>query len=161
MSPELHPREARLAEKQKVDAELTRARTALTKLRGERDAITIAMRKGELIRRYDAKLQLSFGLTTLRQRLMSFSYALAPRLVHRSEHEIRQMLDAEVRSALRDIAGWPEKLGKPDWDEEIAADLRPPSKAGGNGDDEVEGAAKRERTNAKRRAAYAAKAKEG
>jgi hypothetical protein len=48
MSPELHPREARLAAKQKVDAALTEARTQLAKLRCERDAMVIALRKGEL-----------------------------------------------------------------------------------------------------------------
>ena len=127
MTPEEHPREARLAAKQTVDAELTKARTQLAKLRCERDAMVIALRKGELIKRYDAKVQLSFGITTLRQRLMSFSRSLPPRLVDKSEHAIGQIIDAEVRSALTDIASWPAKLGRPDWDEEIDEELRPHS----------------------------------
>ena len=63
MKDEIHPREARLAEKQKLDGELTAARTALAKLRCERDVMVIALRKGELIKRYDAKLQLSFRVS--------------------------------------------------------------------------------------------------
>lgn len=158
MSPESHPREARLAAKQKVDAALTEARTALAKLRCERDAMVIALRKGELIKRYDAKLQLSFGVTTLRQRLMSFAYALPPRLVGRTEHEIGQILDGEMRSALSDVASWPAKLGKPGWDAEIDKALRPPDAVGNGGDEGA--AARRERTNEKRRSKYA-KSKEG
>jgi hypothetical protein len=69
-------REARLAQKQAVDAELTRARTQLARLRSERDAMVIAQRKGQLIARRDVKLALGFLLTGLRHRLMSFAYAL-------------------------------------------------------------------------------------
>ena len=145
-----------MAAKQKVDAALTEARTALTKLRAERDAIAIAMRKGELIRRYDAKLQLSFGLTALRQRLMSFAYALPPRLVGRTEHEIGRLLDAEVRSALQDAVTWPAKLGAPDWDEKIDKDLQPHPEVAGNGDGGEDATARRERANAVRRAKYVA-----
>ena len=107
MKAGIHPREQRLLEKQRVDSALTEARTQLVKLRSERDAMVLAMRRGELIKRFDAKLQLSFGITALRQRLMSFSYALSPRLVGKSQHEIGQLLDAEMRLALRDVASWP------------------------------------------------------
>jgi hypothetical protein len=158
MRDEIHPREQRLLEKQRIDGALTEARTHLAKLRCERDAMVIAMRKGELIKRYDAKLQLSFGLTTLRQRLMSFAHALPPRLVGRTEHEIGQILDGEMRSALSDIVNWPGRLGQPDWDAEIDKALRPPE-AVGNGAGE-DAATKRERANEKRRAKYA-KSKEG
>jgi hypothetical protein len=71
-------------------------------------------------------------------------------------------LDAEVRAALCDIARWPEKMADPGWCKEIDEDLRPAPEVAGNGDNGVESAAKRERTNQKRRAAYAAKrVKEG
>ena len=161
MKGELHPREARLLEKQRIDGELTKARTALVELRAERDRIAIAMRRGELIRRYDAKVALGFLLTGMRQRLMSFAHALPPRLVGRTEHEIGRILDDEVRSALRDIARWPDRMADPNWSEEIDQDLRPLPEACGNGDKGVESAAKRERANAERRAKDAAKSKEG
>ena len=41
-------------------------------------------RGGQLIARYDVKVQLGFLLTGLRQRLMSFSYALPRRLVNKT-----------------------------------------------------------------------------
>jgi hypothetical protein len=118
MEADAHSREARLLAKQQIDNELTKARTELAKLRCERDAITVAMRKGELIRRYDAKLQLSLGISVLRQRLMSLAYALPRRLVGKNAHEIGRIIDEEVRSALRDAASWPAKLGRPEWDKE-------------------------------------------
>jgi hypothetical protein len=159
MTPDVLSREARLAAKQAVDSELTRARTQLARLRSERDAMVIAQRKGQLIARYDVKLALGFLLTGLRQRLMSLAYALPRRLAGQNEHAIGQIIDQEVRSALRDVASWPAKMATPGWDEEIAADLRPPPEMAGNGED-VGAAAKRERANAARRAKYA-KAKEG
>ena len=155
MTADISSREARLAQKQAVDAELTKARTEMVKLRMERDALVVGLRKGELLKKYDAKVALGFLLTGLRQRLMSLSYALPPRLAGRSEHEIRMLLDSEVRSALKDIASWPERMANPNWSEDIDEDLRPPPEAGGNGDGVEGGAAKQERVNAKRRAAYA------
>ena len=164
MKDEIHPREARLAEKQKLDGELTKARTQLVQLCTERDAITVALRKGELIKKYDAKVALGFLLTGMRQRLMSLSYALPPRLVGRTEHEIGRLLDEEMRLALRDIASWPEKMANPGWCKNIDEDLRPAPEVASNSNGEAEGAvhadAQRERTNAKRRAVYA-KSKEG
>ena len=158
MKPEIHPREARLAEKQKLDGELTKARTTLAKLRAERDSITIGLRRGELLKKYDAKQALGFLLTGLRQRLMSLSYALPGQLAGKNEHEIGRIIDHEVRSALRDIAAWPERMANPAWSENIDEDLRPPPEVAGNGED-VGVAARRERANATRRRKYA-KAKE-
>ena len=90
---------------------------------------------------------------------MSLSYALPLRLVGRTEHEIGRLLDEEMRLALRDIASWPEKMANPGWCKNIDEDLRPEPEGAGNGNGEGEGAAKLERANAKRRAAYAAKSK--
>ena len=156
MSADVSSREARLAAKQKIDAELTKARTALVELRAERDRIAIALRKGELIRRFDVKLQLSLGLSAMRQRLMSFSYALPRRLAGQSEHAIGQIIDVEVRSVLSDIASWPDRLCKPDWDEGIDADLMPAPEVAGNGSKDADASARHERTNSRRRQKYAA-----
>ena len=90
---------------------------------------------------------------------MSLSYALPRQLAGRNEHEIGRIIDHEVRSALRDIAAWPERMANPSWSENIDEDLRPPLEVAGNGADEAT-TARRERTNAARRAKYA-KAKEG
>ena len=120
-----------------------------------------ARQRGELLKKFDVKLQLGFLLTGLRQRLMSLSYALPRQLAGRNEHEIGRIIDYEVRSALKDIAGCPAKLATPGWQEEIDEDLKPASDdaSSGNGDDGADTAARRERANLKRRAKYA-KAKE-
>jgi hypothetical protein len=95
--------------------------------------IDLALREASLIPRRTAKVQLGFLLTGLRQRLMALSYALGPRLEGKNAHEIGQAIDAEVRSALVEIANWPAKLANPGWQEEIAPDLMP---AEGNGESE-------------------------
>jgi hypothetical protein len=118
-----------------------------------------ARQRGELLKKFDVKLQLGFLLTGLRQRLMSLSYALPRRLIGKNEHELGRILDEEVRAALRDVATWPAKLANPGWSEEIDADLRPPSETV-NGDGEG-AAVRRERANAARRQKYAAKSKGG
>jgi hypothetical protein len=103
-----------------------------------------------------------------RQRLMSLAYALPRRLLGQSEHAIGQIVDAEVRGALRDIASWPERMANPAWSENIDEDLCPPPEVGGNGDDgggggavkQESAAAQRECRNSLRRERYAAKTKE-
>ena len=75
-------REARLAAKQAVDAELTRARTELVKLRSERDQITIGLRRGQLLVKQTAKLQLGFLLAVSAQALHARASAAA-RVVNR------------------------------------------------------------------------------
>ena len=119
-------------------------------------------RGGQLIARYDAKVQLGFLLTGLRQRLMSFAYALPRRLVNKTEHEIGRLLDAEVRAALKDITTWPER-GWP----RLGGAWKPSMRTCGRRRKRpkmvvvnVAPAAKRERRNAGRRQKYAA-SKEG
>ena len=112
-------------------------------------------RRGELIRKYDAKVALGFLLTGMRQRLMSFAYALPRQLEGKNQHEIGRIIDAEVRSALKDIASWPGKMADPGWCHQIDADLVPVEPEG-NGGGNAEGAAELERRNSKRRRKYAA-----
>ena len=89
---------------------------------------------------------------------MSYAHALPPRLAGQSEPTIGQIIDQEVRSALRDIAVWPQKLADPNWSEQIDADLLPTEVNGANSkleQAERAEAAKRERANAVRRKKYA------
>jgi hypothetical protein len=114
--------------------------------------IDLAEREASLIPRRRAKVQLGFLLTGLRQRLLSFSYALPRRLVGKPEHDIGRILDAEVRAALRDIAAWPAKLADPAWASSIAPDLMPAEAAeaevNGQGEKELGRLAKAERRQA-------------
>jgi hypothetical protein len=119
--------------------------------------IDLALREATLIPRRRAKMQLGFLLTGLRQRLLSFSYALPRRLAGKPEHDIGRILDAEVRAALRDIASWPEKLADPAWAESIAPDLEPAeaAEANGHGEKELGRLAKAERKGAAQRVKHA------
>ena len=110
MKAAVHPREKRLAAKQKVEAELTRARTALVKLRAERDAITIGLRKGQLIPKHDALMSLGFLLTALRQKILSFPHTLQRRLANKDAHEIGRILEEAVYSLLQDLSEWPMRV---------------------------------------------------
>ena len=113
MKAAVHPREKRLAEKQKVDAELTKARTQLVRLRSERDGMVIAMRKGELVRRQDCLLQLGFLITSFRARVMNFPHTLQRRLEGKTAHEIGEILRRECASLLTDLAQWPSRAVSP------------------------------------------------
>jgi hypothetical protein len=117
-----------LPELSRIYIEERNAKLALQRREAE---INLAEREGRLIARRAAKVQLGFLLTGLRQRLLSFAYALPARLEGKSAHEIGQTIDAEMRAALKDIAAWPAKLANPGWQEEIAPDLLP---AEGNGE---------------------------
>jgi hypothetical protein len=120
-----------LPELSRIYIEERNAKLALQRREAE---INLAEREARLIPRRAAKVQLGFLLTGLRQRLLSLSYALGPRLEGKSAHEIGQAIDSEMRSALKDIAAWPAKLANPGWQEEIAPDLLP---AEGNGESEA------------------------
>jgi hypothetical protein len=114
-----------------------------------------AERRGELISRKLVKLQAAFLLSGLRQRVMSFAYALPQRLVGKTQHEIAQILREECNAMLRDLAAWPEKMTDPKWMEKIDADLRPAESVDGNLGEikqELRAEAWHKQHNAKRRA---------
>ena len=111
-----------LPELNRIYIEERNAKLALQRRAAE---IELAEKEGRLISRQRAKLQLGFLLTGLRQRMMSFSYALPRRLVGKSEHEIGRIIDEEARAMLRDLPNWPEKMVNPAWVEEIDSDLIP------------------------------------
>ena len=142
----------------RLSAEYLAARNRQMAFKAELGELELKRRRGELVSRYDARLRLGFLLTGLRQRLMSLPYSLPRLLVGKNEHETGRIVDAEVRSALRDIALCPAKMADPNWQAEIDADLRPAGEIGGP--DYADAEAERERKNAKRRRKYS-KAKEG
>ena len=140
----------------KLSEQYLRSRNAQLASKVEMAEMELARRRGEPISRYDARLRLGFLLTGLRQRLMSLPYSLPRLLVGKTEHEIGRIIDAEMRSALRDIATWPDKMARPGWSKEIDEDLRPAAEAAGNGDNEnADAILMRERKNAERRRKYA------
>jgi hypothetical protein len=130
-SPRFKSAREELPELSRVYIEERNAKMAMQRRAAE---IDLAAKEGTLIARRAAKVQLGFLLTGLRQRLLSFAYALPARLEGKSAHEIGQTIDAEMRAALKDIAAWPAKLANPGWMEEIAPDLLPTD---GNGESEA------------------------
>jgi hypothetical protein len=152
-SDNLHHREARLAAKHLAEVELTNARTAMVKLRAERDALVVAKARGDLIDRRQAHFALGFLLTGCRQRLLSFSYSLPPRLVGKDAHTIGMIVKEEVHSLLHELARLPSGLEDPTWVDRIDEDFRPVEEKGtGNGDKDKERAqAQRQRYNERRR----------
>ena len=151
-SDKVHPREARLTAKHAADVELTNARTAMVKLRAERDSLVVAKQKGELLDKRRVALSLGFLLTCFRQRLLTFHYSLPPRLEGKSAHEMGEILRAEVHVLLTNLAQLPSQLADPNWESRIDEDLRPAPQVVGNGDKDAERRREqRERYNARRR----------
>ena len=165
-SPENHPREARLAAKHLAEVQLTNARTAMVKMRAERDSLVLAKARGDLIDRRSAQVTLGFLITAAREAVRAWHVRLPPQLVGKDLHEIGQILRAAEGELLNTLAALPEQLNNPfDEKSQIDEDLRPKAAAAAsNGDKER---AKAERANAQRQAfnerrrARRAKAKEG
>ena len=133
-APRFRAAKERLPALNRLYLEERNAKLALQRKAAE---IDLALREGTLMPRRRAKVQLGFLLTGLRQRLMSFSYALAPQLEGKSVHEMSQIIDSEVRAALKDIAAWPAQMANPGWQEEIAPDLMPVEAGGETGPGEL------------------------
>jgi hypothetical protein len=67
-------------------------------------------RSGELIERRTAIHQATFLLITFRQRLLSFATTLPRKLVGKTEHEMRMIIDAQVRECLTELSELPERV---------------------------------------------------
>lgn len=110
----------RLAKKQKVDGELTKARTQLAQMRYHREAMAVAERRGELITKKLVEQQAAYLLITFRQRMMNLGTSWARRFVGLPDvHEAKKLIDEMARSTLTELAGLPEKVTDPNWLETI------------------------------------------
>ena len=157
-SSEIHPREARLAVKHLAEIELTSARTAMVKLRAERDSLVLAKARGDLIDRRRAQFTLGFLITAAREAVRAWHVRLPPQLLGKDLHEIGQILREAEGELLNTLAALPDQLKNPFDESRIDEDLRP--EGAGNGDKDKERAnAQRQRYNAQRRERRA-KAKE-
>ena len=67
-------------------------------------------RQGELIERRTAIHQATFLLITFRQRLLSFATTLPRKLVNKTEHEMKMIIDAQVREVLNELSEFPERV---------------------------------------------------
>jgi hypothetical protein len=135
--------------------ELTNARTAMVKLRSERDALVVAKARGDLIDRRRASFALGFLISAAREAVRAWHVRLPPQLFGQDLHTIGQILREAEAELLNTLAALPEQLKNPDqdWQDRIDEDLRPVEEKGaGNGDKGKERAkAQRQGYNERRR----------
>jgi hypothetical protein len=117
-------------------------------------AMELQRRRGELISKHMARLEAAFLVTALRQRMQAEPAPLARRLVaggfleEKHLHAVGEMIKATLLAMLVEFAELPGKLGDPNWQDQIDADLRA----------RVDGAGARETDTPSRAKAQAAKA---
>ena len=106
----------RLAQKQKVDGELTKARTQLAQMRYHREAMAVAERRGELITKKLVEQQAAYLLIGFRQRMMNLGASWCRRFVGLQDvHEAKKLIDEMARSTLTELADLPQKVTDPNW----------------------------------------------
>ena len=124
-----------LTDKQKIDAALTAARTELAQTRHQREAMTIAEHRGELIHKDLITRQAQFILLCLRGSVLSFPAKYARRILGlNDEHEGRAVLTKAAHEFLTEIANFDSKAISPDWLAQVEDDGqgdKPPRPASG------------------------------
>ena len=110
----------KLARKQRVDGELTKARTQLAQMRYHREAMAVAERRGELITKKLVEQQAAYLMITFRQTMLNLGASWARRFVGLSSvHEAKKLIDEMARSTLTELAKLPEKVTDRNWLETI------------------------------------------
>jgi hypothetical protein len=113
----------RLAKKQKVDSELTKARTQLAQMRYHREAMAIAERRGELITKKLVEQQAAYLMITFRQTMLNLGTSWARRFVGLLDvYEAKKLIDEMARSTLTELANLPQKVTDPNWLSAIEGD---------------------------------------
>ena len=119
--------------------------------KAESAEILLAEKKGTLISKRQAGLEVSFLLSAFRQRVQSEPAQLARRLVAGGfieevhQHAAQEIIKASLLAMLVDLSELPRRLAAPNWCNQIDADLRV----------QVDGSEPRTPTEAKTRAAKA------
>jgi hypothetical protein len=106
---------------EKLDAEWRRKRiSAESAKQALHEAKMLAMR-GELISKRHAVKQASFLILSLRARLLALGGTLSPSIVKAGgdQRAIESLIDAEVRAALDELAGLPQRVVDPHWPEKL------------------------------------------
>ena len=113
----------RLLRKQKVDAELTKARTELARTRHHREAMAIARQRGELISNELITHQAQYILICLRQAILNFPAKYSRHVLGiADEHQAKAVLTKAAHEFLNELSNFPEKIRDPDWLKEVEAD---------------------------------------
>jgi len=102
-------------------------REELTGIRVKRESMDLAVRREELILRELVIQQASALFVAVRQKLLAIPRTLSHRLVGKDHKAIHEALTTEIHKALREMAGFDQKVVNPDWNPEADGDgKRPP-----------------------------------
>ena len=96
----------------KFAAARARKETALAELR-EAEA---KKRNGELIERRKVIHQAAFLFVATRQRLLALPTSLPRKLVGKTEHEMRMILDGAIRECLTELSTLPDRVTQAEYD---------------------------------------------
>jgi phage terminase Nu1 subunit (DNA packaging protein) len=90
-------------------------RAELTRIRVKRDSMILAERREELIETELVIMQAAAIFAACRQKLLLIPHTLSHRLVGMDYRSIHEALSGEIHKALREMAGFDQKVIKPDW----------------------------------------------
>jgi hypothetical protein len=112
----LHPREQRLEGKQKIDGELTRARTRMVSLRAKQSELILAKQREEVILKSLIEAQAAYIFIGLRQAILNFPTAYARRILNVSDPvKAKAVLTEVAHNLLNELKRFPEKVVDKNW----------------------------------------------
>ena len=118
---------AQKAERAKWDAQFRRERTEHERIRRINSQVDLARKRHLLMDRAEVERRTSFFLVAFRERLLSLPRTLPRKLAGKSPHEMRLVIEAEVKSALNELADMPQtvcvaqELNDEQWLDQITA----------------------------------------
>ena len=101
--------------KEQLEREESNARFAAARARKEEALATLReaeskRRQGELIEKATAIRQASFLFVAFRQRMLLLPTQLARKCVGKGEHEIRMIIDGQIRACLTELSELPDRV---------------------------------------------------
>jgi hypothetical protein len=97
-------------ERAKWDTAFRRERTEHERIRRINSQVDLARKRHLLMDRAEVERRTSFFLVAFRERLLSFPRTLPRKLAGKSPHEMRLVIEAEVKLALSELADMPQRL---------------------------------------------------
>ena len=107
-----------LSENQKLDRIYKQHRNTLLDLKIKDQALTMALRRNELIERELVLKQLAFILVGFRSKLMAFPHHLAARFEAANRPRVHRIAEKVVHELLEELANIPDVI-EPDWMERL------------------------------------------
>lgn len=118
------------AEISKLSAEYLRTRNRTQAAKAEASEMELAQKRGALLSKRLACLQVGYMLTCFRQRVLAEPATLASRLVtggfleETRQHDAQEMIKNDLCAMLEELSDLPFRISDPDWIQKIDADLR-------------------------------------